>query len=218
LHHRIVVTLALIAALGGIFLRGFKEAIGIAVILVAIYLALNLIVVIVGFVEIVTHPTVALDWKQLLFQNYSSPFLMLGTALIVFPKLALGLSGFETGVVVMPLVKSDDGVSDNYSPRHTARGRVSAASSRELSGRIANTRKLLLAAALIMSFMLLASSIVTTLLIPADAFRAETATEEAGPANGRALAYLAHFYLGDVFGTAYDLSTISILWFAAHRR
>src|SRR5687767_13249339 len=38
LHHRIVVTLVLIACLGAIFLRGFKEAIGIAVFLVAIYL------------------------------------------------------------------------------------------------------------------------------------------------------------------------------------
>ena len=54
----------------------------------------------------------------------------------------------------------------------------------------------------------MASSFVTTLLIPQRAF------EEGGEANGRALAYLAHENLGDVFGTIYDISTILILWFA----
>jgi len=67
---------------------------------------------------------------------------------------------------------------------------------------------LLLTAAVIMSIALMASSIVTTLLIPPAAF------EEGGPANGRALAYLAHERLGEVFGTCYDISTITILWFA----
>ena len=212
LHHRIIVTLVLITALGAIFLRGFREAIGIAVVLVAIYLALNLTIVAVGFYEIATHPNVLLDWRKALFTNYSSPFLMIGTALILFPKLALGLSGFETGVVVMPLVKGD--VNGDYpAPEtpHVTRGGESPA---QLMGRIHNARKLLTVAALIMSFMLLASSIITTMLIPAEEFRPETATQEAGSANGRALAYLAHHFLGDVFGTIYDLSTISILWFA----
>src|SRR5215216_3514625 len=181
LHHRIAITLILITALGAIFLRGFKEAIGIAVFLVAVYLALNLTVVAVGFYEIVTHPTVLLNWKRLLFDMYPSPFLMIGTALFVFPKLALGLSGFETGVVVMPLVKGDiNGNPPHIESQHLTRPGESPA---QLSGRIYNTRKLLTSAALIMSFLLLASSICTTLLIPPEAFRPETEFQEAGRAN-----------------------------------
>ena len=218
LNHRIPVTLILVAALGAIFLKGFKEAIGIAVALVGVYLVLNLIVVVVGFYEIATHPTALLNWKTALFQSYRSPFLMIGTAFIVFPKLALGLSGFETGVVVMPLVRGDRELSaaeleDIHSTR-SARSAMEVNTQQLLQGRIHNTRKLLTTAALIMSFLLVASSIVTTMLIPAEEFRPETATQEAGPANGRALAYLAHYFLGDIFGTIYDLSTISILWFA----
>ncbi|MGA7935925.1 MAG: amino acid transporter, partial [Kovacikia sp.] len=68
--------------------------------------------------------------------------------------------------------------------------------------------KLLTTAAVIMSFFLITSSLVTTLLIPAQEF------QTGGKANGRALAYLAHLYMGEGFGTLYDLSTISILWFA----
>jgi hypothetical protein len=157
----------------------------------------------------------------MLFQTYSNPFLMIGTAMIVFPKLALGLSGFETGVVVMPLVKGDRELSqDDVEAIHTTRSARSVADVADptaqelLQARIRNTRKLLTTAALIMSVLLVASSICTTLLIPAEEFRPETAFQEGGKANGRALAYLAHLYLGDIFGTAYDLSTISILWFA----
>src|SRR5437016_11563585 len=35
------------------------------------------------------------------------PYTTLFRSLLVFPKLALGLSGFETGAAVMPLVKGD---------------------------------------------------------------------------------------------------------------
>lgn len=189
--HQVGVTLFLIALLAAVFLRGFTEAIGIAVGLVITYLTLNAIVIGVGFAEILRHPGIVEDWRQALTQEHGNPLLMIGVALVVFPRLALGLSGFETGVAVMPLVRGDRGDQPNR-PK----------------GRIRNTGKLLTAAAVIMSVYLIASSFVTTMLIP------EQQVEEGGEASGRALAYLAHEHLGDAFGTAYDLSTIMILWFA----
>jgi hypothetical protein len=189
--HQVAVTLLLVALLGGVFLKGFTEAIGIAVGLVAAYLALNFVVVAVALQHLVANPELVVDWQQLLTTSYSSPLTMVAVALVVFPKLALGLSGFETGVAVMPLVRGDP--DDPPGPPR---------------GRIRNTRKLLTTAALIMSGFLITSSFATTVLIPHQEF------EEGGQASGRALAYLAHAYLGNGFGTAYDLSTIGILWFA----
>jgi hypothetical protein len=189
--HQVGITLVLIALLGAIFLKGFTEAIGIAVGLVAVYLALNLVVVTVALEHLVANPDLVVNWQQLLTTSYSSPLAMVAVALIVFPKLALGLSGFETGVAVMPLVRGDPHDSPER-PR----------------GRIRNTRKLLTTAALLMSGFLITSSFATTVLIPHQEF------EEGGQASGRALAYLAHQYLGNGFGTVYDLSTIGILWFA----
>ena len=189
--YEVVVTLVLIALLGAVFLKGFNEAIGIAVALVGIYLALNVVVIAAGALEITRHPHVVADWQATLAGAYANPLAMIGAALLLFPKLALGLSGFETGVLVMPLVQGD-----------------AADDPRRPLGRIRNGRRLLTAAAGIMSALLLASSVVTIWLIPPAAFR------DGGPASGRALAYLAHHYLGDVFGTLYDVSTIAILWFA----
>jgi hypothetical protein len=187
----VMITLLLIALLGAVFLKGFSEAIGIAVVLVAAYIALNLVVVGDGLLQVLRHQHVVGDWSTALSVRYANPLVMIGFALFLFPKLALGLSGFETGVLVMPLIKGDR----NDDPRRPA-------------GRIRNARKLLTGAASIMSFFLLSSSIVTTLLIPQRLFKAGQ------PANGRALAYLAHQSLGTGFGTAYDISTIAILWFA----
>ncbi|QSJ19176.1 amino acid transporter [Nostoc sp. UHCC 0702] len=192
LHHQEVgITLILIALLGVVFIRGFREAIGIAVFLVGVYLLLNLVMICVGLFQIVIHPTAIANWQAALFASHSNPLVMLGVATLLFPKLALGLSGFETGVTVMPLVEG----SSNDTPQYP-------------KGRIRNTRKLLTTAAVIMSFFLLTSSLITTVLISPPEFAA------GGKAYGRALAYLAHLYLGNTFGTIYDLSTISILWFA----
>ena len=123
------------------------------------------------------------DWRVLLF----------------FPKLALGLSGFETGVAVMPLVR---GLPDDDPERP--------------AGRIRNRQKLLLTAAVIMSFMLVGSSLVTTILIRPAAMLTN------GMAPNRAMAFIAHGgtaahinpLFGEAFGTLYDVSTVAILWFA----
>src|SRR5664280_2910303 len=190
-NYNLLITLALLALLGGVFLRGFAEAIGIAVLLVVIYLGLNLVVVAVGMAHVVTSPVLVSDWRSALSTNYSSPWVMVGIALLVFPKLALGLSGFETGVAVMPQIAGEPGEPEDRPV-----------------GRIRGTRRLLTTAAVIMSVFLITSSIITTVLIPQDEF------QQGGEANGRALAYLAHEYLGNAFGSVYDISTITILWFA----
>ncbi|MBD3884492.1 amino acid transporter [Phormidium tenue FACHB-886] len=187
----VLITLLLIAMLGAVFLRGFREAIGLAVSLVSCYLLLNLVVVATGLLQILNQPATITNWQSALFTNHGNPLAMLGVSLLLFPKLALGLSGFETGVVVMPLVQGNSSDTEE-----------------QPKGRIQNTHKLLTLAAVIMSFFLITSSFVTTLLIPTAEFQA------GGEANGRALAYLAHSYLGNGFGTLYDLSTIAILWFA----
>lgn len=211
--HEIGVTLILVAMLGAVFLKGFKEAIGLAVFLVFVYLFLNVVVLSFGLYQLVTHPVHFSEWKQALLVHpsvHSNPWLIVLVSFILFPKLALGLSGFETGVAVMPLVKSDTEVpSDEFDTIHSTRT-VAPGQTKErfLRGRILNTRKMLRTAALIMSVMLIASSLVTTMLIRAEEFA------EGGEANGRAISYLAHSFFGGIFGTVYDLSTILILWFA----
>jgi hypothetical protein len=100
--HQVAITLLLLALLGGVFLRGFTEAISVAVALVAIYLGLNIVVITVAFQHVIAAPYLWSDWTAALTQQHGSPLVVVGIALLVFPKLALGLSGFETGVAVMP--------------------------------------------------------------------------------------------------------------------
>ena len=189
--HEVIVTLVLLGLLGVVFLRGFGEAIGVAVVLVVTYLALNAVVIGAAGIRILGQPHVWVDWRTAITAQHGDPAMIVLVALLVFPKLALGLSGFETGVAIMPHINSGPG---DTSERPT--------------GRIRGARRLLTTAAIIMSLYLIASSLITTLLIPAPEF------QPGGRANGRALAFLAHEMLGSTFGSVYDVSTVAILWFA----
>lgn len=235
---QIGLTMLLLTILGAVFLRGFREVIGLAVVIVGAYLLLNLVIVgsslsylasdpqgrqsferwtekvQAGAWEFTMHGSVAVGHQDPGATHAGADPAELfgkdawGIALIcvlLFPKLALGLSGFETGVAVMPLIKGDPGDTPA-----------------EPAGRVRNARKLLLTAALIMSFFLLGSSIaISTLIAPHD-------LQKGGQAENRALAFLAHGgrlasgesaadmnpLFGEAFGTLYDISTVIILWFA----
>src|SRR5262245_59262920 len=224
LWQRLVVTMVLLVLLGAMFLRGFREVIGLAVVIVGTYLFLNLIIVGSGLVYLAEHPGLLTVWyENVTTGNWFLPepplrgtgwLVIAGTCLLLFPKLALGLSGFETGVAVMPLVRG----KPNDDPGLPA-------------GRIRNTRNLLITAALVMSTFLHGSALVTSTLIPPkeltkvevkDPVSKEVTRTDKGRAVDRALAYLAHDegphhvnpLFGTVFGTLYDLSTVVILWFA----
>ena len=186
----VLITVVLLLILGGVFLLGFSEAVVVAIPLVAVFLVLNAVVVVAGIVEIINNPAAMAAWTGDLASRGGLGDII-GPALIAFPLLVLGLSGFETGVSMMPLV--------------AAKGTTAG---ERLASRVRNTRRLLTTAAAIMSAYLLGSSFVTTVLIPAEEF------QPGGEASGRALAYLAHEQLGNTFGTVYDVSSILILWFA----
>lgn len=210
---RVVLTMGMLVMLGASFLRGMKEVVGLAVVIVGVYLALNAVVIGSGLVYLVGHPDRFAEWLTHLQMGSSEWHIPQGhlpamgdgwggvilISILIFPKLALGLSGFETGVAVMPLIKGDPDDTIEH-PK----------------GRIRNTKKLLLVAALIMSVCLLGSSLVTSMLIhPAQ-------MAHGGPAEHRALAFIAHgqseYFInplfGELFGTIYDIATIVILGFA----
>ncbi len=191
-HHQIGITLLLITLLAAVFLKGFSEAIGLARLIALPYILLNFLVLLAGLSEIAQNPEFFSNWTQALTRQGDFTHLLVVAAL-VFPKLALGMSGFETGVSVMPLVEGSS---------------TDEKSSKIPLGRIKNTRKLLTTAAIIMSVLLFLSSFVTTLLIPQEAY------QKGGEASGRALSYLAHKLLGHSIGSIYDASTILVLWFA----
>ena len=235
LQGQMTLTMILLTVLGAWFMRGFAEVVWLAVAIVGFYLTMNLILLLECLRYLVTHPTMIDEWYRHVVTGewaIQNELPISGTGWIsivllcflLFPKLALGLSGFETGVAVMPLI-----AESGETPEERLRSRVAGA------------RRLLLVAAVIMSGFLLSSSFVTATLIPAKDLQkaklesvveldtAETpvhseshTAHNKGPAADRALAYLAHGesphaispLFGEAFGTVYDISTVIILWFA----
>ena len=190
--------------------RGF---LGFAIAVVALYLLVNLIVIATGLNYIAQNPDLVNGWETQLRPEIGDfrtdagnvvKFVLL-LAMLAFPSMAIGLSGFELSMASAPLVRGASG--DN--PAHPR-------------SRIRKTRLLMVVAALIMSVLVLSSVFVVTLLVPPDSIIRGDVVQH------RALAYLAHGeslttgvmgadvspVLGNVFGTIYDLSTVFILCLA----
>ena len=187
-HEQLIITMTLITLLGVVFLCGFQEAITVSFILVVFFLCVNAYAFAKIFEYLFANPHLSIDWLRQVNTQFPSPSTIFVSAALAFPQLALGLSGFETGVAVMPLIKTEQ---ENSIPE-----------------RIAKTKLLLITVAIIMGGFLFAGSYCTAVIIPAELF------QEGGAANGRALAYLAHKFGGNLFGTIYDIATVLILWFA----
>src|SRR4051794_29544881 len=60
--HQVAVTIVLLLILGAVFLKGFTEAVSVAIPLVAVFLALNAAIVVVGIGEVFTTPDALSTW------------------------------------------------------------------------------------------------------------------------------------------------------------
>jgi hypothetical protein len=188
--------------------RGFnRKVVILAIPIVGLYMTLNAVIIGSGVWFLVQNPDV---WATYLSDVrtgdwaigpspdiFANGWAIAGLSLLFLPNLALGLSGFEMSMILMPQVQGAT-----------------------VSRRVTNTRKVLIAAALTMAVYLLGSTLVTAVFIPPSAFHTE------GEAANRALAYLAHGQklanpewdflpiAGGWFGMLYDVSTILMLVFA----
>jgi hypothetical protein len=211
-----VILLVLSFSFWAILRQGFtRRVIQLAVLVVAVYLTLNAVVIGSALHYLKTHPEIFRAWYGNISQGAWSfkeePtggggfWAAMSLCFLAFPSLAIGLSGFELSMIVMPLLRGDSMEDPRY-PRL----------------RVLNARKVLLAAGFLMSVYLLGSVLATATLIPPGAL------STGGSASHRALAYLAHGgalesggtaldinpLFGETFGTIYDLSTVLILCLA----
>lgn len=192
-----------------------KRMVRVSLALVGLFVLLTVVILGSGLVHLCRHDELLSAWWRHVragdWQSHRPAWAgtddgsLLAMSVWLLPKLALGLSGFEMSLIVMPVV----------------RGRIGDDANRQ-AGVIANTRKLLLLSAVCMSILLLGSALVTTVLL------SSTALLTPGQAHERALAYLAHGgaladgqaatvlnpLFGPAFGTIYDIVTILVLCLA----
>jgi hypothetical protein len=194
--------------------KGFnRKVLYVAVPLVLAYLILNGMLMGAGIWRLAQQPALIEAWYEQVqsgdwiirapYWSHDDWRSILVLSFLFLPSVALGLSGFELSMIIMPQVKGRSGEP-----------------AAQPATRIRNTRKVLATAALVMSIYLLAAVVVTTIFIPEHQFRDD------GDAANRALAYLAHGsplttgpeplapFCGIVFGTAYDIVTILVLCLA----
>ncbi len=195
-----------------------RGLLGLAVAVVVFYLAVNAAVFAAAWSHIQANWGLVTQWENNLrpaigdirgASGGTLAFLAL-LALITFPPMAIGLSGFELTMASAPLVNGSP-ADDPKTP----------------AWRIFNTRVMMIVAALIMCVLVLASVFVVTLLVP------DAGLIKGGEVQHRSLAYLAHgggtrplggdetrlgpaiaSWAGPDFGTLYDLATIMTLCLA----
>jgi hypothetical protein len=218
-NRQVVVTLFLLMigfAFWAFFRRGWtRRVIQVSVVVVGLYIFLTGVVVVSGLLYLHEHREYLSAWLERLHRGEELPAYRLISghgwwsvgfvSFLSFPAMALGLSGFELSMVVMPLIKSPPGNREA-----------------QVQGRVRSTRKLLMLAASIMALYLAGSTLVTTALL------APQTLLQSGQAADRALAYLAHGgtlvdgqsatalnpIFGPWFGSLYDLATVLILCLA----
>jgi hypothetical protein len=207
-----VLLLIVFFAFWAAFRRGFtRRIVWLAVLVTGWYLVQSGIIIAAGIYYLGNERILLGAWRAQLFVgadagwNIVPAFRAAFQSAALLPKMALAVSGFELSMVVMPLIWAKPG------RHHSSQAK-----------RIKSTRKMLLAAAGIMSLFLLASALLVTTAIPAE----ELAKQ--GHAANRALAYLAHGgrmrngqgaqaicqWFGPGFGSLYDLAAILILCLA----
>jgi hypothetical protein len=151
--------------------RGF---VSVAVGVVVLYLLVNTVVIGGALNYVFHHQDILIGWERALRPELGDIRVEAGgpirtalaLALLAFPPMAIGLSGFELSMASAPMVQGSPTDTEEH-PR----------------GRIRRTRLLMLVAVLIMSVLVLSSVFVVTLLVPPDSN---------GITGYRALAYLAH--------------------------